>query len=474
MGLISENLKKLKPTYLGGGTKSQEPPKNSALHRSNQVLGSYLPSTYITTGQPLWRNLSEMVYLLKCYYENPVVQAAVNIKAEAFANMEFLVRDLKSGEEIPLNEYEADRGALYNLIQRPNPLQGTYEWLRQMKVNYEVFQNAYLYASVPVGWENSFDYRDVKVINNLAPYSISPILTGKWLDATNKDEIISNYRLELFNGGKRDLPTNTVLHINGINITMDETFTQGKSKLLALQRPISNIDAAYESRNVMILRRGALGMLTSDKKDDAMGVIPLRGDEIEEVQEAFKKYGLLEDQYSYMISPQPLRYERMAMSVKELMLFEEVESDAIAVANALGIPELLLKYYIQGGTFENLNLSEKRLYDSTIIPESRDFMNSLNSFLGTHEYDIELLGSYDHLNILQPNQKEEAEKDKTRQDTALDAFMVGAFTYNQYLTYWGMPEVADIGELRIWDLEPEQLAAINRNKPSNNNSDETR
>src|SRR5690606_4982699 len=72
-------------------------------------------STYIFTGTPVWKNLSELIYLLNCYYHNPIVQAIINIKAEAFANMKFYVKDLKTKEVIPLEDYEADKGKLYNL-----------------------------------------------------------------------------------------------------------------------------------------------------------------------------------------------------------------------------------------------------------------------------------------------------------------------------------------------------------------------
>jgi len=168
----------------------------------------------------------------------------------------------------------------------------------------------------------------------------------------------------------------------------------------------------------------------------------------------------MEDQHHLLISAQPLKYQKMAMSVKELMLFEEIESDAIAIANSYGVPELLAKYYLKGGTFSNLDASEKRLYDSTIIPESKDFMVGLNNFFNTRELGIELIGSFDHLNILQINKKDEAQTNKIKGETALSAFKVGAITYNQYLAALDMPVDPKIGELRIWDLDESQRSAI--------------
>ena len=418
-------------------------------------------STYISTGTPVWKNFSELIYLLNCYYDNPIVQAIINIKAEAFANMKFYVKDLKTKEIFPLEDYEADNGKLNDLLKQPSPLQSTFEWLRQFKVNREVFGNSYMYASIPVGWEKVFTYQDIAVINNLPPYCVAPVLTGNWLDATTKEEIISSYELSYFNGKKKALNPNTVLHLNNVNIKFDQNFTLGQSDLIALKMPITNIEKAYESRNVLINKRGALGILTSEMKDDVMGSLPLEEDQVAKVQDAFKKYGLMNDQYSQIISPMPLKYQKMAMSVKELMLFEEIESDAIAIAVAKGVPELLVKYYVKGGTFENLDASEKRLYDSTIIPESKDDIIGLNNFLKTKEHGIELIGSYDHIKVLQGNKKEEAETNKINAEVAEKAFRSGAIKYSTYLQAMNLPEDNEIGEKRIWDLSQEQLSAIN-------------
>jgi hypothetical protein len=419
-----------------------------------------LNNTFLLSGVASWRDMSELAYLLKAYCENPIVQAVINIKAEAFSNIKFSVKNLANNEITPLNEYQEDKGKLKSLIGQPNPLQSTFEWLRQYKVNQEVFGNGYAYASVPVGFERSFSYQDINVINNLPSYFVTPTLTGKWLDATTKEEIIKHYELRGINGKVRKLETNTVFQTNGINIKLDARFTEGVSKLVALQRPISNIDKAYESRNVLITRRGALGILTSEKKDAALGHLPLQQTEIDDVQDSFKNYGLLEDQYTQVISPVPLKYQRMAMSVKDLMLFEEIESDAIAIANAFGVPELLAKYYLKGGTFANMDASERRLYDSTIIPESKDWLTNFNNFLKTKELNIELLGDFDHLNILQLNKKEQATTKKLKQETALAAFKIGAIVYNDYLAAIDMANDDKIGELRIWDLSKDQLNAI--------------
>lgn len=446
---LFKNLPKL---LTFGVTKSHLPQKSN--------FSNVFPSFLVTT-KASWRNLSNASYLLACYYDNPVVQAVINVKAEAFANMKFIVEDSKTGELIPLDQYDADGGKLRQLLAQPNPLQSSLEWLKQIKVNREVFSDAYAYASLPVGFENIFTYQDINVINNLPPYLMAPVLTGKWLDETELNDIIKHYELRAFNGFIRKLNTNTVFHTNGVNIRLNAGFTEGVSKLIALQRPITNIEKAFESKNVLIEKRGAIGAWISDKKDESTGSAPLSDTELEEVQKAFKNYGLLDDQYQQIISPSAIKWQQTVMDVKKLMLFEEIESDAIAICNSYGVPEGLVRYYIRKGSLgvEN-NKDEKRLYDSTIIPESKDFMITLNNFLKTQEHDIKLIGSFDHLKVLQENEKEAAETTKIKEGAALSAFKIGAIIYNDYLKAIDLPQDDDIGELRVWDLSPAQLNAI--------------
>lgn len=433
---------------------------------------STLTSTYITKGTPVWKNFSELIYLLDCYYSNPIVQAVINTKVEAFANIRFSVKDLESGEIVPLEEYDKDDGKLNQLISQPNPLQSTTEWLTQLKVNKEIFGNSYTYASIPSGFRFK-SYKDINVLNNLPSYCVTPELTGNWLEATTKEEIIKQYVLNDLNGVKRDLPTNTIFHTNNANVKLDKNFTEGVSNLIALKYPISNIEAAYESKNVMIRKRGALGILSSDQKDDAVGTVPLGDKDIKKVQDSFKKYGLMDDQYQQIISHVPLKYQKMAMSVKDLMLFEEVSHSGIAVCHGFGVPEDLVKYYIKTGTLgTDSNVSEKRLYDSTTIPESADFMNGLNNFLKTKNEGIELLGTFDHVKVLQKNKKEEAEVKKLNTQAGIEAFKIGAITYDDLLACMDMPDNPTIGSKYIWDLDDNQRNAIGINNKSKTESNE--
>lgn len=425
-----------------------------------------------------YNNLSSKIEQARCYKLNPILNSVLNILADAHANVRYKVRDLNSGELFDINDFVKDGGKLNKLLNNPNPIQSGSELNKQFSINYSVFGNAYEYASVPVGYEDVYGYEDIRVLNNLPPVCVEPRVTGDFLDATNIDEIITSYCYDDLKGSKREINPKVVMHMNEANIDHDLCFTQGVSKLVSLQVPLSNIQLAFEARNIQIKRRGASGILSSDKKDEGLGTISLTPNEQKELQDKYKStYGGLSHQNDIIISPNPMRYIDMSKKTRDLMLLEEVESSAIVVCNAFGVPIDLVRYYIKnGGLSDENNANEKRLYDSTVIPQSEDRIKNLNRFLKLKEKGIELVGSFDHVKVLQANQKEEAEVEKVCSETCINDFKVGLITYGQLAIERGVElEDKKLEKLYIWDLEEDQLRAIgiNSQKPKNNEESDT-
>jgi hypothetical protein len=424
------------------------------------ISGGYL-STYIISGQPVWLNLTEYSHYLNTYITNPILSAVIDIRARYASNMLIQLVEVDTDEVIDKNhkrykEFES----FLKVLKQPNPLQSTWEWLKYSSINLDVFGNSYDYFSIPAGSEKNYTYKDINVINNVYPYVVAPILTGKWLDATSIDEIVSEYELNMPNGRKRRISSNQILHINYPNLTLDSNWIRGESKIKSLSKPISNINAALESRNVLIRRRGALGAWTPEGKDPVMGATPLEPKEKEQVQEDFKDYGMMEDQYLQVISRYPLKYQQTALPVKDLMLFEEIATDAIYIANQYGVPEILLKNYFQGTTYENQEASERRMYQSTTIPESNEKINAFNTFLKLENYGVKLRGSFNHIPVLQKDLKDQATAKSMDSKRLKELFFAGAIVYDDWLIGTGIKADKQIGSKRIWDLTPEQIAVI--------------
>lgn len=410
------------------------------------------------TSTAKWLTLNSDLDYLKTWKENPVLRAVLEIKARAKANMIFKVKDLRSGEYITLDSRKRiDAKPLIQLLKQPNPMQTYSEWLFQREVNYGVFGRSFDYGTTPSGF--NFKYDNITSIKQLPPYLTTYELTGSWIEQTRKEDIIKcyNYRPPSFATPIR-LETNQVLHRSDTNIEFNDNFAKGVSKLLSLQKPLSNIFAAFESRNVIILNRGMLGMFSSEM-GDANGIFPLTDPDVEKVQQAFKKYGTMGDQYQYLFSPVPLKYTKTTLNIDELKLFESVAHDAMMICHAYGVPEVLLKLYLQGATFENQEASERRLYQGTVIPESNSDLQALNQWLHTEENGLLIEGSFDHIPVLQVNEQQKANAYKAINEYYHKLFFAGNCTLAEWRDALDLPTTPEDNK-RIWDLTPEQLAII--------------
>ena len=206
----------------------------------------------------------------------------------------------------------------------------------------------------------------------------------------------------------------------------------GQSRLIALQDPISNIIAAYEARNVLITRKGALGILSNNSKD-AAGAIPLKDIEKKDLQDEFKRYGLAKDQYQVIITSASLQWQSMTFPTKELMLFEEIEDDVRQIADNYEYPMYLLGFKA-GSTFSNVGEAKKSLYQDAIIPEAESIYLAFTNFFNTEKYGFSFQVFYDHLEILQKSEKDKAEAFKIKNEGYKIAYEMKILTREEWRT----------------------------------------
>lgn len=417
---------------------------------------------------PTWHTLSGFQSLIDWYISNPVLGATIDVKAREYANMRIKVRNKKTLEIEPEATQKEIPRRLYKFFNKPNPMQSQWEFLRQRKIFLEVCANSFTYAN----WSllKAQKIENLTALWNPWPQFMEVKLAGKYFSATQAEDVIKAWR---FNFGQysQDWKPSEVLHQNSPNVDpVKYGLIFGTSNIYSLVRPLTNIDIAYESRNVIGQNRGMNVIVSSDKSDQS-GRIPLLDDEKKSVQEALKEYGTREGQKQFFFSDMPLRATQIKINPKDLGFFDEVAVDAIAVAHKYGVPELLVKFYMEGGTFENIEASYRRLYQGTLIPESEDDMNSLSSFLGLDDTDWELFGDFSHVSVLQKSEKDKADANKNVSSYMERLFFAGAITHNEWLTALGLKPYGPDGNRRIYEFTPAQLEIILRtSKSSNQNS----
>lgn len=214
--------------------------------------------------------------------------------------------------------------------------------------------------------------------------------------------------------------------------------------------PINNVIGAYKSRNILINYRGALGIISSD--NDKHGYIPIKPDDKEALQKDFRRYGLLNQQWKFIITSAAVKWQQMGVPTKDLMLFEEIQDDIYRMCDGYNYPSPLMasdKNNALGGS--NQDPAKQSLYQDALIPESASLYEQWNIFLKTAENKVKLEKDFSKIPCLQKDAQKDAQSRKTRNDALLIEFHNNILTVNRWLELNGEDTLGPEGEVYYTD-----------------------
>jgi len=361
--------------------------------------------------------------LQKAFLEVPEVNAVLNQDAAMYSNMKLKVVN-SNGEEI--------QNDLSKLLTNPNWFQSQKEYLRQSRLFRNIYGNEYIYFLAPTAMN-----ANVKGMFTLPPNKIDISYKADspfFLNAVRPENII--YTIEVA-GRKQPLELENIIHLNDNRIRVgdlsDEEFLKGTSKLKPLSCPINNIRAAYESRNIILVTRGANGILSNAGTDAMSSTVQLDPKEKERLQKEYKNYGTQAGQSQLIITNMALQWQQMGVNKpKDLGLFEETRLDFDKIIDAYGHKR---EMYVseKGSTFENQAEAEKNVYTNTIIPSANEFVFALNQRL-TEGKPYNIIASYDHLAVFSEDLKDRAETLGALTNALSTLFQDGAIDIKEYQT----------------------------------------
>lgn len=395
-----------------------------------QTLGVINPNTYRSLMSDLFLPggqgpLRQFIYedrqsSLKAYERCPPLTAIINKKAAAYINGTTWVMDEKGKEA---KGTYADK--LRAKLARPNPIQTWKQFEAQQSIIIDVFGFSVLFPVYPVGY--SKDPLDATWWN-IPPSMLKIEESNKLWKQTDLSGMINKITLS-YRG------QDTILDIDQVYIFKDflpsfNTMLFPESRICSLALPINNIIGAMESRNVLINYRGALGILSS--KNDKFGYIPIKDDQKELLQNDFRRYGLKDQQWKFIITSAAVEWQQMGIPTRELMLFEEIEDDTNMLCDSYGYP-IDLMAGSQRNTYQNAPEARKALYQETIIPDACSRYDQWNAFLKTADNKIKVEKDYTHVSALQKNKGEEATARNTLVQSLDKEFKNNWITYNRVL-----------------------------------------
>ena len=274
---------------------------------------------------------------------------------------------------------------MLDLINNPNPTQSWSDVIYSLAVNDGLFNNSFAYCP-----KRSFDIRNL--IMPLPANQVKIIGTGKFLKQIDKDGLIKEFQFWYDNQKHEVIELQDMVYMNtpdGINLI------NSVNRIDTLKYPLSNIMATYNKRNVILENMGAIGILSS-KKSDMGGTIPMTAEEKDEIRKDWAS----RNKDKLVLTEADVQWIPMSYPTKDLLLFEELNEDKMAIIDAYG----LNKYVFSNATdsiMSNVEQGMRMAYQDTIIPEVTQMYQTISQQLGLTAQDLYLKPDFSHIAVLQ-------------------------------------------------------------------------
>ena len=346
----------------------------------------------LNNGKLLTSDLSDKLEVART---NPVLMPAIQLIATYFASAKFYETD-NSGKLV-------SESKMIGLLNRPNPLQNSDDFLKQFIW--------YKYAA-------GFDYiypvssgADKQNINNIQYlYNLKPDLIEFDKDF-EKGFIRSKSDLTKFNSQKiiydKDgqnikLSVGDILPFYDLANGLIDNPMMSPSRIDALKMQISNIQRACDAKNIVIQTNGK--ELITNETVGNVAKLPLNPQETQEIKRLLDakggEYGVGSNKSRSIVTNSALKHQSLHIPLKDLGLDESVIKDAQTIINALNIPPELFSLDGTSATFENQEKAVIHFLQSKIQVELDDFTDTFNDV-----YKTRLVAKLDHLPIMRSNEK---------------------------------------------------------------------
>lgn len=412
---------------------------------------------YAITGETYFFPLLNEQDFLKAYRNCPPVKIITNKRAKMFNTGKLKYINTNSEKEVKGQNFYPK-----TLLDKPNVLQNRDQFQAQQNVYIDVFG----YCPV-LGLDDYGNPGQYSQIWNIPPWLFDITYTRNWINQNKISGIYKEYFMN-WEGELRPLKFDNVHFIfdDGVGTDIDTNLTIPDSRLVGLDYPVSNIIAAYKSRNTLITKRGAIGVLSG--VPDKYGAVSFKEGEVDRVQTEFKKYGLIGQPFQVIITEAALKWQQMGFATKDLMLFEEVEESTNALHDAYGYPVELSSRSKGGGLAKGEDKEEavRAVYRDTIIPESNSRMEQQTQIFKKGAPNISVTRDFSDVPALQEDSKKRGEARKALNEALLIEWENNLITRNMWLEELGESKVDD-PEFDKYkkDVEPEIVE--DENAPAN-------
>jgi hypothetical protein len=316
----------------------------------------------------------------KLYLEIPELRMVIDRRASMMSSNKPCLVDA-DGNEVTNHWFN-------DVLKKPNPVQSWSDLVYSLSVQDALYSNSFIYAP-----KRSFDIRNLFV--PLPSNKIQINLSGKKLKQMEQEGLIDSFVFQYDDKNTEKIEFADLIYLmtnDGMNIV------KPVSRMESLKFPLSNIKASYHKRNVLLENIGAIGIL-STQNNDVGGAIPMTPEEKKQIQRDWFR----RQKDELIITESQVDWKPMSFPTKDLMLFEELTADKIAIIDTFGM-SLNIFSTEKGATFTNVRDSIRMTYQDTIIPETQQMYDAIGQQIGLTDEGLKLIAEFDHLPVMQDDE----------------------------------------------------------------------
>ena len=325
----------------------------------------------------------------------PHLNVALSRGADIFSSMKLRHVD-KDNNDIKDSE-------VIKLLRNPNPLQNQQEWLYMFYIYMGIYNSVFGYKNY--ARDSKYRGNDLPSLLWWLPSGEMKInLSGKIYRQNRLEDIILNYTLfldpEPYNPDEIIYLTEGVI-ANGV---------AAGNRLEAMQIPLSNIVAALKSQNIIISERGLIGFISSDGGNkDSDGALPFDKKERKRAEKDYsRKYSLDQEGGHVTFTNSAIKWVPMTFDMKQLMLFEGLESDFCQILAAYGLDRKLFPASILApaglGNSADVEAAMKATIQNAIQPLANKLMSKLEAHFNIDGVNEKLISDYSDLPVMQQDE----------------------------------------------------------------------
>lgn len=387
---------------------------NYQLNQKIDSLNSNLNNLAVTksiTPDIFWNRNGEKIPLFDFSNDSSIRKAILNVP-ELAATLNYLSSAFSSGKFTELlSGEELENSKIVDLLNSPHPLYSGSYFKRYIAEQLFAFGRVHLYMDTAFGRRENTSNITILPPEMIKTYvgdvSMNDYLTGAD-NIIKKYEYTFNYQIhEIFD------VENVVTITWNTEISIQNQYLKYVSPLKPLEKALMVTPSMYDIMSNLMDNYGMRGFI-SNKTSDVSGYIPIEGNDKDEIEDEFKKFGLKKGQQQFSFINYDLGYVPVSSPIKQMLLPEQQKMIKTIISDVLNFDTKLLNSdsssRLNGDSGSAYSESRKSMFTENLIPVGSNLSESLSDYIYKFKSNSKIKMDFSHLDVFVEDERDMAEK----------------------------------------------------------------